>query len=128
MSYEIFVEVPHHGRERDGLDSDLVRPVHQAIAGAVTCRIVVADDIEPAQLLREQDGSEMPGRECGNHWHGGQSLTQRQDGFDTFPRCHDILRITEQTTAGTQKTAQAVGELAGLATELKGSVAGFKVG
>ena len=39
----------------------------------------------------------------------------------------DILRITEQTTAGTQKTAQAVGELANLATELKGSVAGFKV-
>ncbi|MBK5914724.1 methyl-accepting chemotaxis protein [Rhodocyclus purpureus] len=40
----------------------------------------------------------------------------------------DILRITEQTTAGTQQTAQAVGELAGLAAELKGSVAGFKVG
>lgn len=40
----------------------------------------------------------------------------------------DILRVTEQTTAGTQKTASAVGELSGLATELKGSVAGFKVG
>ena len=39
----------------------------------------------------------------------------------------DILRVTEQTTAGTQKTASAVGELANLATELKGSVAGFKV-
>ena len=38
-----------------------------------------------------------------------------------------ILRITEQTTAGTQRTAEAVGELAGLASELKGSVAGFKV-
>lgn len=38
-----------------------------------------------------------------------------------------ILHITEQTTAGTQKTAAAVGELASLATELKGSVAGFKV-
>ena len=38
-----------------------------------------------------------------------------------------ILRVTEQTTAGTQKTAAAVGELAGLATELKSSVAGFKV-
>ncbi len=42
-------------------------------------------------------------------------------------KMQDILRITEQTTAGTQKTAQAVGELANLATELKGSVAGFKV-
>jgi len=43
-------------------------------------------------------------------------------------KMQDILRVTEQTTAGTQKTALAVGELAGLATELKGSVAGFKVG
>jgi twitching motility protein PilJ len=39
-----------------------------------------------------------------------------------------ILKVTEQTTAGTQRTTQAVGELAGLAAELKGSVAGFKVG
>ena len=42
-------------------------------------------------------------------------------------KMQDILRVTEQTTAGTQKTASAVGELANLATELKGSVAGFKV-
>jgi twitching motility protein PilJ len=42
-------------------------------------------------------------------------------------KMQSILKVTEQTTAGTQKTAQAVGELAGLATELKGSVAGFKV-
>ncbi|GHU26658.1 protein PilJ [Betaproteobacteria bacterium] len=39
-----------------------------------------------------------------------------------------ILKVTEQTTAGTQRTAASVGELAGLATELKSSVAGFKVG
>jgi twitching motility protein PilJ len=43
-------------------------------------------------------------------------------------KMQDILKVTEQATAGTQKTASAVGELAGLATELKGSVAGFKVG
>ena len=42
-------------------------------------------------------------------------------------KMQDILRVTEQTTAGTQKTTSAVGELAGLATELKSSVAGFKV-
>jgi len=39
----------------------------------------------------------------------------------------DILRVTEQTTAGTQRTASAVDELSALASELKGSVAGFKV-
>ncbi|MDR0378442.1 MAG: methyl-accepting chemotaxis protein [Candidatus Accumulibacter sp.] len=42
-------------------------------------------------------------------------------------KMQSILEVTEQTTAGTQRTASAVGELAGLATELKGSVAGFKV-
>ena len=39
----------------------------------------------------------------------------------------DILNVTEQTTAGTQRTAEAVDELNALASELKGSVAGFKV-
>jgi len=39
----------------------------------------------------------------------------------------DILHITEQTTVGTKQTAHSIGELAELAVELKGSVAGFKV-
>ena len=38
-----------------------------------------------------------------------------------------ILRITERTTTGTQQTAESIGELADLALELNGSVAGFKV-
>lgn len=42
-------------------------------------------------------------------------------------KMQEILLVTGQTTAGTEKTATAIGELAGLATELKGSVAGFKV-
>ncbi len=42
-------------------------------------------------------------------------------------KMQDILQVTGQTTAGTEKTAVAIGELANLATELKGSVAGFKV-
>lgn len=40
----------------------------------------------------------------------------------------EILLITEQTSTGTQRTAEAVDELNSLASELKGSVAGFKVG
>jgi len=57
------------------------------------------------------------------------SATQQQADSATgvANKMQDILRVTEQTTAGTQKTANAVGELAGLAAELKGSVAGFKV-
>lgn len=42
-------------------------------------------------------------------------------------RMEEILQITERTTTGTQQTAASVGELAELAVELKGSVAGFKV-
>ncbi|MBI4756377.1 MAG: type IV pili methyl-accepting chemotaxis transducer N-terminal domain-containing protein [Betaproteobacteria bacterium] len=38
-----------------------------------------------------------------------------------------ILGITEHTTAGTRETAESIGQLAELANELKGSVAGFKV-
>ena len=39
----------------------------------------------------------------------------------------DVLVITQQTTEGTRLTAQSVGQLTALATELKGSVAGFKL-
>jgi twitching motility protein PilJ len=39
----------------------------------------------------------------------------------------DILKITEQTTEGTQNTATSVSELAALAVDLRASVAGFKL-
>jgi len=52
---------------------------------------------------------------------------QAQSATGVATKMQEILRVTEQATAGTQRTAEAVGELAGLATELKGSVAGFKV-
>ena len=54
--------------------------------------------------------------------------TQSKSATSVAEAMQRILHITEQTTAGTQKTAAAVGELASLASELKGSVAGFKVG
>ncbi|MFH2135034.1 MAG: methyl-accepting chemotaxis protein [Pseudomonadota bacterium] len=39
----------------------------------------------------------------------------------------DILKITEQTTKGTQLTSASVNQLEGLAKELSGSVSGFKL-
>jgi len=39
----------------------------------------------------------------------------------------EILRLTEQTTEGTRKTAESVSELANLASDLKESVSGFKL-
>jgi twitching motility protein PilJ len=38
-----------------------------------------------------------------------------------------ILKITEETSEGTRRAANSVGELSALAEELKGSVSGFKV-
>ncbi|QDQ29264.1 methyl-accepting chemotaxis protein [Chitinimonas arctica] len=54
-----------------------------------------------------------------------QSQQQLADKVATSMQ--DILRITEQTTAGTKQTAVQIGQLTGLAAELKGSVAGFKL-
>ena len=52
---------------------------------------------------------------------------QAQSATGVAENMGGILKVTEQTTAGTQKTAGVVSELASLANELKGSVAGFKV-
>ncbi|MGB4466596.1 MAG: methyl-accepting chemotaxis protein [Azovibrio sp.] len=52
---------------------------------------------------------------------------QAQSATQVARLMQDILRITEQTTTGTTRTAEAVDELTALASELKGSVAGFKV-
>ncbi|MGH8599279.1 MAG: methyl-accepting chemotaxis protein [Burkholderiales bacterium] len=42
-------------------------------------------------------------------------------------KMREILRITEQTTKGTQQTTVAIGQLANMAVELKTSVAGFRL-
>ncbi len=52
---------------------------------------------------------------------------QAESATNVAKMMQEILRVTEQATAGTQRTAEAVDELSSLATELKGSVAGFKV-
>lgn len=39
----------------------------------------------------------------------------------------DILAVTEQTTTGTKQTAEVVAQMTALASELKSSVAGFKL-
>lgn len=57
----------------------------------------------------------------------GATRQQAESATRVARKMQEILLLTAQTTAGTQKTATAIGELAGLATELKGSVAGFKV-
>jgi twitching motility protein PilJ len=57
------------------------------------------------------------------------SSTQKQSQAATqvAELMQDILKITEQTSTGTNRTAETIDKLATLASELKGSVAGFKV-
>lgn len=57
----------------------------------------------------------------------GDTQAQATTATSVAATMKDILSITEQTTAGTKQTAASIGELADLAVELKGSVAGFKV-
>lgn len=52
---------------------------------------------------------------------------QTETAKDVAMAMNEILKVTKLTTNGTQQTAISVGELAALATELKGSVSGFKV-
>jgi twitching motility protein PilJ len=57
----------------------------------------------------------------------GDTEKQATVATDVAKLMQNILHITEQTTTGTRQTAVSIGELAELASELKGSVAGFKV-
>jgi twitching motility protein PilJ len=56
--------------------------------------------------------------------HTEKQASQAAQVADTMK---SILRVTQQTTAGTKETAVSIGQLAELAVELKGSVSGFKV-
>jgi twitching motility protein PilJ len=60
---------------------------------------------------------------------GISAQTQKQSNTvtDVTRGMQGILQITEETTQGTKQTNVSIGQLAKLATELRSSVAGFKV-
>src|SRR5450755_950485 len=74
---QILVEVSKLRRERDRLNRVHLRSVDQAFHRAIAGRIVVTDDVETAQRGRKQDGCEMRGRECCDHWHAGYDAAKR---------------------------------------------------
>ena len=55
------------------------------------------------------------------------TLQQAEVAKKVAQAMREILRVTEQTGSGTRSTAMSISEIADLAVELKGSVAGFKV-
>ncbi len=58
----------------------------------------------------------------------GAAQKQAQAAMSVAGNMQAILRVTQQTTAGIERTAASVGQLAQLARELKGSVSRFKTG
>ena len=55
------------------------------------------------------------------------TLAQTEVAQTVAKNMKDIQNITNQTTDGTKRTAVSIGQLANLAADLKGSVAGFKL-
>jgi twitching motility protein PilJ len=55
------------------------------------------------------------------------TLAQTDVAQTVAKNMQDIQNITNQTTEGTKRTAVSIGQLANLAADLKGSVAGFKL-
>ncbi|MDA8107416.1 MAG: methyl-accepting chemotaxis protein [Betaproteobacteria bacterium] len=53
--------------------------------------------------------------------------TQAKSAGAVASSMRNILGVTEQASAGTQRTAASIGQLTGLARDLKGSVANFKL-
>src|SRR6266536_379887 len=68
-------------------------------------------------------------RELADLIGGISAQTQRQSASvsDVTRGMQGILKITEETTEGTKQTNVSIGQLTKLATELRSSVAGFKV-
>ena len=74
---KILVEVPEPRRQRDRLDPSFERPVDQALCRIVAGRIVVAGDVETAKRCREQNRSEVRGRERTGPFDGAFGLPER---------------------------------------------------
>ena len=53
--------------------------------------------------------------------------TQAESAQVVARNMEEMLRVNEQTSAGTRQTADSVRQLAALALELKSSVSGFRV-
>jgi len=114
--------------------ADLVRTIQADTHEAVAAMERSTQNVVQGARLSDAAGQALAeisrvSRDLAALIEGISSDTQRQ--AETAARVaeamRDILRITERTSDGTQQTAISIGELAELAAELKGSVAGFKV-
>ncbi len=104
---KVLVEILELRRQGDCLDPNLGCPIDQACHSAITCWIIVADNVEAAQRRREQNGRQMRGRKCGDHRHSGYDASERQRGLDAFASRHDIMRDAEADSLPEEMTHRA---------------------
>ena len=81
-----------------------LRPRRQRLVRTPTGRVVVADDVEPAQPGRKQQAGEIRGRQGSGQRQGGHDLAQRQHRLDALAGRHHVAgrpeanRVAEQVT------------------------------
>ena len=92
---QIIVEVLKLRRQGNRLDPEARCSGEQAVACAVSGRIAIAEDLEPAERRRKQDSGEVRGRERRHHGHVGHDLTGRQHGLDALAGCQHLIRDAE---------------------------------
>jgi len=67
IAAKVFVEVIGLGHQHSGLNSCAVRAYGQACHGTAPGRIIVAGEVEAAQIGQEQNRGEMRRRQRGEH-------------------------------------------------------------
>ena len=92
---KVAVEIVEPGFKRYDRNAQELAALDQGRQCRCPGGIIIARDIEAAQRSRELDGSEMGGRQSGNHGHGWHHLPQRQQGFEAFTGYHDTVRFAE---------------------------------
>ena len=104
---------------------------HDAVAAMenTTRNVVEGAKLSDAAGQSLTEISEVSGRLAQLIEHiAGSTQRQSEIATEVARTMQDILEVTDRTTVGTRQTANSVDELAALAIELKGSVAGFRVG
>jgi len=98
---QIGVEVTVHRHEIADFEPGSVAPFVQPLGGITAGRVVVARGIE-APRGGEFKGSEVIGREPGDHWQAGQHRFQREHRLDAFAGGNRVSRNAKADPAAEQ--------------------------
>ena len=95
LSADIDIEILGFWRQDAQIDPSRAGSVGKPAFRKITGGVIVAQDVETAQTLREQDSSEVRRRKARDHGQGRKQGEQRKHGFDAFARRQNVVRLTE---------------------------------